>query len=197
MRGNTYYTPTGATTQTESDPYQLQQYKADFPSFTAQTPDDSLVKAFGEAVKNRISHYQQHAPHEYRPDAPPPIYNQYARPAQRQTRFEGPNRADEEELRRQRSFAERLRQAQLNPPKKLMSGFNILPGYVDDTVNTPLPLRPQQANVSGFVGGPSPASLAPPGADLHRQYYEALLKQLQNGGEVRQPVGTQLGGSVR
>jgi hypothetical protein len=57
-------------------------------------------------------------------------------------------------------YQRNLMQADLNPPKKLVSGFNMIPGYVSDTESLPLSLRPKGASFQGLPG-PSGAGIDP------------------------------------
>jgi hypothetical protein len=70
-----------------------------------------------------------------------PQYRSDADPTQLQ-------RAQEADAIDELGYKKALRAADLNPPKKLISGFNINPGYIEDTSMLPVSMRPKNA---GFV----------------------------------------------
>ena len=56
---------------------------------------------------------------------------------------------DERESAAQRSrgrvYEQRLQEADINPGKKMIGGFNINPGYIEDTTLLPVSMRPKEA----------------------------------------------------
>lgn len=59
-----------------------------------------------------------------------------------------PDWGAEEEKIRDRIYKKQLQDADINPPKKLVTGFNIIPGVVEDTSMLPVSMRPKQANLA-------------------------------------------------
>lgn len=58
-------------------------------------------------------------------------------------------RAQEADAIDELTYKKKLRDIDLNPPKKLITGFNINPGLIEDTSMLPVSMRPKNA---GFAG---------------------------------------------
>ena len=85
---------------------------------------------------------------------------------------------------RGRVYEQRLQEADLNPAKKMIGGFNMTPGYIEDVNATPVSMRAKNAGFApaeANTGGIDPRSLGTGGYDPVKTE-EAARADLAGGG---------------
>jgi len=129
--------------------------------------------------------------------------------------FSGPTREDREaatERSRDRVYKAALQDADLNPKKKLIQGFNINPGYIEDTTLLPVSMRPKNAgfgqaetNTAGIdpkskgTGGFDPVAaedaargeLGAPGGNLAGPSFDSSMLQMTAEEEAKKRLQKQ------
>lgn len=99
-----------------------------------------------------------------------------------------PDWGAEEEKIRDRNYKKALQDADLNPPKKMISGANINPGYIEDTSMLPVSMRPK--NASFAPAEENTAHVAPGGTGG----FDPVAAEKTARADLRGPGGSGMGG---
>src|SRR5258706_4902347 len=99
-----------------------------------------------------------------------------------------PDWGAEEEKIRDRTYKKQLQEADINPGKKMIGGFNINPGYIEDTTLLPVSMRPKAA---GMMQAEENTAHMPPGGTGG---YDQVASEKAARADLAGPEGSGSGG---